>query len=64
MLESNSPRNSWPETHRDDDGSGRSDEGRLLSPTSDDRFPDASKNSFRLPLSFEGFLKLHRRIVV
>ena len=52
MLESNPPRNSQPETHRDDER-GRWPQGWRLHRM--ERFPDTSENSYRkLPRS--GFL--------
>src|SRR5580698_3075669 len=66
LLESNSPRNSQPETHPDD-GWGRQLKSppscRSGSATSDDRFPDASENSCPGPPIKALLLELHRRTV-
>ena len=47
MLESNPPRNSQPETHRNDEeaGGGAIAAPGLIEFCRIDRFPDASKNS-------------------
>jgi hypothetical protein len=52
MLESKPPRNSWPQTHQNDEvGSGAEDSASGLSRRSHriDRFAHALKNSRRMP---------------